>query len=71
MATLKIRLDKGRGKKARVSRETMVILIEMAQHRDTCDDCGKAFRGENAAHCATGRGLVERLTERPDVSVEV
>jgi hypothetical protein len=45
----------------------MRILIELAEHRDICDECGEAHRTQSGKWCPTGIAYLKELAEQPEV----
>lgn len=69
-ASLKIALVEIDGEK-RVPPIVMDLLLRIAEHRDICDDCGKAWKtGDGRLICATGAEMHRELMEQPEVTLE-
>jgi hypothetical protein len=48
--------------------ECMRLLVEMARHRDLCDQCKAVFDGKGGNYCATGDALLTELLKQPEVT---
>lgn len=70
MADLKIKLDKDPDTgEERVPPECMRLLMEFAQHRDVCDECGPAWKKKTGIYCRTGQCLLDDLFSQPEVTI--
>jgi hypothetical protein len=60
---IKIQLVNGK-----VPESCMKLLIDLAGHRDVCDQCFKAYANKTANWCVTGFMILEELGKQPEVS---
>lgn len=67
LGDVKIRCVEINGEKC-VPPECMRLLMEMAEHRDLCDQCQTGWETKSGNYCVTGKGLLEDLLSQPQVS---
>lgn len=46
----------------------MKLLLDLAKHRDSCDECFKAYRNKTNKYCITGISILEELYKQPEVT---